>query len=195
MATLGDDAADVASSASCSSTRTSWPARGGLHRRARRVSEARARRRVRQGDADARVRSARHEVDDVRLREGAARQSRVAARHRHRRQAGARRHGGELLDHPGAPGRRGVEQRRRRAEVRRAWSSPRASCRTASSTSRRRRCSRGAMPQVAIGEDATYGMGLDGPHEVRRHRRPSRRRHDRLPQRHDVAPRARTSAP
>jgi CubicO group peptidase (beta-lactamase class C family) len=42
-------------------------------------------------------------------------------------------------------------------------------------------------PQVAIGNDATYGM----PHsrdEKRRHHHSSRRRHDRLPQRHDVDP-------
>ena len=66
----------------------------------------------------------------------------------------------QLLDHPAAPGRRGLEQRARHAPVRLDGARPRASCRTASSTSRRSRCSRAASPQVAIGKDETYGMGL-----------------------------------
>ena len=42
-----------------------------------------------------------------------------------------------------------------------------------------------------IGKDATYGMGLMVDTQVRRPGRAPRRRHDRLPQRHDVAARAR----
>ena len=48
------------------------------------------------------------------------------------------------VDHPGAPRRRRVEHRARHAASTSRWSSPRASCRTASPTSRRRRCSRAA---------------------------------------------------
>ena len=46
-------------------------------------------------------------------------------------------------------------------------------------------------PQVPIGKDATYGMGLMVDTDVRRAGRAPRRRHDRLPQRHDVAAGAR----
>ena len=96
------------------------------------------------------VRSARHEGDHLRLRARARRQPR---QRRTRPTSTASRRAAvmeiELLDHSAAPGRRGVEQRQRHAEVRRAWSSPRASCRTASATSRRSRCSPAPRPAGA----------------------------------------------
>ena len=77
-----------------------------------------------------------------------------------RRQAGARGDGAELLDHPAAARGRGVEQHARTCCGTCRWSSPTGSCPTASPTSRRSRSSTRRAPQVAIGKDETYGMGL-----------------------------------
>ncbi len=81
--------------------------------------DARARRRLRQRHADARLRSARHARDHVRLRRGLARKSCDARVARRGRQARTRGHGAQLLDHPGAPRGRRLEQRARHARLRR----------------------------------------------------------------------------
>ncbi len=77
-----------------------------------------------------------------------------------RRQAGARGDGAELLDHPAAARGRGVEQHSGHAAVRVDGARRREAARRkdlhleASSLLDRR------APQVAIGKDETYGMGL-----------------------------------
>ena len=148
---------------------------------------------LRPGDADAGVRSARHDVDDVRLRQGPGRQSRPP-RTRPTSTASPRWRDGayEPIDPARASRGRRVEHRERRHEVRRNGAGARASCRTARATSRRTRCSRGARRRCAIGNDIDLRHGALVVNTTVRHaRRPPRRRHDRLPQRHDVAAGAR----
>ena len=87
-------------------------------RRARRVSVARPRCRVRPGDGRSRVQTARDDFDDVRLREGARGESCDVARANGRWQACTRCDGAELLDHPVPAGWRRLEQHPRHAEVR-----------------------------------------------------------------------------
>ena len=113
----------------------------------------------------------------------------VRARARHRRQAGAGRDGRELLGHPGASRRRRVEQRARHAEVRPDG----ARRRQAAERQAVRREGHAARAPRAAGRDRQgrdLRHGPHGRHEVRHAGRPSRRRHDRLPQRHDLAARA-----
>ena len=95
-------------------------------------------------------------------------QSRHAAFARRRRQAGARGDGAQLLHHPGAAGRRGVEQRARHAAPTSAWSWPRAGCPTA-----RRYISQGAAagaPRAAgadrEGRDLWHGAMVDTKYQV-----------------------------
>jgi len=56
-------------------------------------------------------------------------------------------------------------------------------------TFRKNRCSRRRAPQVSIGKDVDYGMGLMVDHDIRSAGRSSRRRLGRISQRHDVAAR------
>ncbi len=162
-----------------------------LHRRPRRVPGARARRGVRQGDADAGVRSARHDGDDARLRQGA-------------RTATPRQPHAPDID--GKPALAEARANLSIVPVRPAggaWSTVNDMLKYVAMElaegklpDGKRYISKEALlarraPQVAIGTDVTYGMGLIVEHAVRHARRPPRRRHDRVPQRHDVAAGAR----
>ena len=161
----------------------------------RALSRHGARRRLRQGDADAGLRPARHEVDDLRLRARPRRQPRRSARARRRRQARARGDGASTT--PIIPLRPAGA----------AWSNVRDMLRYVSMELAEGKLPDGKqyipkepllerrVPQVAIGKDETYGMGLmvDTTYGVAG--RAPRRRHDRLPQRHDLAARAERRAP
>ena len=131
----------------------------GFHRGARVVSGRGAGRRLRQGDADAGIRAARDEVHDIRLRAGPRRRPRHAPRARRRRQDLARGDGAQLLDHPAAAGGGRLEQCPGHAALRpdgarRRQAAGRQAVRSEGGAAERR------VPQVPIGKDETYGMGL-----------------------------------
>ena len=132
-----------------------------IRRRPRAVSGARARRRLRQGDADAGLRSARHEGDDVRLCDARS-QATMPAPHAPDvdGKPGASR---RWLNYsiiplrPAGAGWSNVNDMLKYVQMELAKGAlpGRQSLHRA-----RSRCSRGATPQVPIGKDAIYGMGL-----------------------------------
>ena len=124
------------------------------------LPEARARRRLRRGDAEARLRAARDEARRRSTTQGAPRQPRDAARAGRRRQARAREDGGELLrsSRSARPAPRGSACNEILRYVRIELASGQLP--NGKPYSRRRLLAR-REPQVAIGEDQTYGMGLE----------------------------------
>ena len=149
-----------ASSASCSSTRTRSPPRpasSAVTSRSRSSSSARrTTRRCRRSVFDPLGMTA----TTFDFKKGQRGNYAAAARARRRRQDGARAREGELLGHPGASGRRRVEHRARHAQVRPDGARRGQADRTASRTSAKDALLARRAPQVAIGKDATYGMGL-----------------------------------
>ena len=153
-----------ASSASCSSTRTRSPRRPASSAATSPYPEARARRRLRRGDADAVFDPLGMKATTFDFAQGAdaATPPSPHAPRRRRQDRRSRWARSTTSIDPGAPRRRRVEHRRATCSSTCRWSSPRASCPTASATSRKDALLARRAPQVAIGKDATYGMGLDG---------------------------------
>ena len=182
------------------------PLRGGLpvqqpdggRRRVHRRREGRARKgvggRLRRGDADEGLRAARDDDDDVRLREGPEGGRRAAARRRRGREGDPGADGPQLLGRPGPPGGRRLDERAGALEVRRDGAGEGAA-------PERQAARLGGEPPRAVqaerhrrrGRDVRDGP--DGRHAVRHPGGPPRRRPRRVPQRHDLAPGARSRAP
>ena len=178
-----------ATSASCSSIPIPWPRPPASSAATSRIPPS-TRRRVRQGDADAGVRSAGHDVHDLRFRQGPARQRRGGHAPDIDGQPALAESPRQPVHRAGASRGRGLELGERRDEVRRHGARRRQAARRQDATSRGTRCSPGARRR-SPSDRRHLRHGPDRQHPVRHARRPSRRRHDRLPQRHDVAARAR----
>ena len=131
----------------------------------------------------------RHGRDDVRLRGRAPRRSRDAPCPRRGRQRSTRGDGAQLLDHPGAPGGRRVEQRPRYAGLRGHGAGRRRAARR-EPVHLPRRAPGAPRPPGADRQDRDLRHGAHGGHDVRGVGGPPRRRHGGLSQRHDVAPRS-----